>query len=312
MSVMFHFLNVGPGDCTIVHFPKRTRTKDNSSVDERVMMVDIYHHEDNSEYENVIAYYKRHFTDANGSIKPVFRFICTHPHQDHICGLAKLFKDSDIEILNFWDLDHEFEPEELDKHPTHKDDWNTYQQIRKSEKLPKVIRTYREDTPGKYWDDDEDRIAILSPSVELQNCAHYTSDGKRRGKHEIEIDEMSYALMIRINTRKVILAGDGSATPFWEDIYENCKHVIRECAILKAGHHGHEVAFHEDAVKLINPSLIVFSNSSNEDNDHGAVNHYAKTVPDALILKTCDFGTIRVAVPYNASNKITYWTENQT
>ena len=311
MGVMFHFLNVGPGDCTIVHFPARTRKKDGSSVYERIMVVDICHDESQQGYSDVIAYYKQHFTRDNGSIKPIFRFVCTHPHQDHICGLANLFENSGIDVVNFWDLEHEFEPEELDKHPTHEADWGSYVKTRKSTSSPKVIRTKREDTPAQFWNDDEDRVTVLSPSDTLIKYAHYTQDGKKRKKHEIEIDEMSYAFMIQINSRKVILAGDGRATPLWQDIYDNCKLAIAGCAVLKAGHHGQEAAFHEDSVKLMDPSLVIFSNSSEEDAEYGAQTLYAKAVPNALILKTCDVGTIQVKVPFNANESITYWTEAQ-
>ncbi len=62
---------------------------------------------------------------------------------------------------------------------------------------------------------------------------------------------MSYALSIRVNSRSVILAGDGRATPTWDDIYDNCKNILKTCWVLKAGHHGHETGFHEDAVKLM-------------------------------------------------------------
>ena len=39
MSVRFHFLNVGSGDCTIVHFPSRLCGE--RKIDERIMIVEI-------------------------------------------------------------------------------------------------------------------------------------------------------------------------------------------------------------------------------------------------------------------------------
>jgi len=162
MGVEFHFLNVGAGDCTIVHFPERTRNSDGYTKAERIMMVDINHHGDGDEYEDVISYYKAHFREPDGSLKPIFRFICTHPHQDHICGLHRLLNDREIKVLNFWDLEHEFEPENTDEHPTHEEDWRTYTRTRQSQDSPRVIRTCREDEPRQYWCDSEDRITVLS------------------------------------------------------------------------------------------------------------------------------------------------------
>jgi len=272
------------------------------------MMVDICHTE-GSDYTDVISYYKSHFTDSNGAITPIFRYVCTHPHQDHICGLANLFKNGGIEIANFWDLDHDFVPEDTDKHPTHADDWATYSEKRKSAKQPTVIRVTREDTPGDFWNDHGDRITVLSPSKALIRAAHYTEDGDKRASHEVEIDEMSYALLIKVNDRKVILAGDGRATPFWQDIYDNCLATISGISVLKAGHHGQESAFHEDAVKAMNPALVVFSNSEDDDQAFGAEILYQKALPSALILKTSVAGNIRVKVPFADSEMITYWVE---
>ena len=56
MAVQLHFLNVGAGDCTIIHFPKRESS--NRKKEERIMMVDINHDPENSNYQNVIDYYK--------------------------------------------------------------------------------------------------------------------------------------------------------------------------------------------------------------------------------------------------------------
>ncbi|GEM_PF-1204413 len=308
MGLMLHFLDVGCGDCTIIHFPSRMRENDGILIGERIMMVDINHDEE-AGYTDIIDYYRRHFTNANGTLKPIFRFICTHPHQDHICGLAKLFEESNITVLNFWDLDHDFVPEKVDEHPTHEDDWNKYEEVRKSADAPRVIRVKREDNPAQFWNDDEDRITVLSPSEKLKRFAHYTEDGKKRTNQEIQIDEMSYALMIRFNDHKIILAGDGRATPFWQDIYDNCKSEIKNCVILKAGHHGHECGLHEEALKIINPSLIIFSNSSEEDEANGAEKMYKKIMPEALILKTCDVGTIKIDVPFDSNEKIRYWTD---
>lgn len=306
MGVMVHFLNVGSGDCTIIHFPARTR-KDGREKSERIMMVDIYHHDDHPEYQNVIDYYISNFSKSDGSPKPIFRLVCSHPHQDHICGLKKLLDDKGIEILNFWDLDHSFEPEDFEGHPTHEDDWKAYKKLGGNDHPCTTIRTTRETKPKAFWNDDEDRITVLSPSNYLIQKAHYKENGEK--KETVEIDEMSYAFSIKVNDRRIILAGDGRTSPVWDDIYENCKNDLSNCAVLKAGHHGQEASFHEEAVKLMNPTVIIFSNSADQDKANGAEKLYAKAVPKALILKTCDKGTIKIEVPFDAEKAIKYWVE---
>lgn len=309
MPVKFHFLNVGVGDCTIVHFPSRIVTDSNGSVikekNERIMIVDLNHHDDHEEYEHVMDYYKSNpdFRNYDRSLKPIFRFICSHPHQDHICGLAKLFEDSEIKIWNFWDLDHKFLPEDFDHYETHEDDWNMYTKKRKGDGVT-VIKTHREDNPRDFWKDDEDRITILSPSLELIRKAHYSEDGSK--KNPVEIDEMSYALLIRINKRKVILGGDGKER-VWTDIVENCSDDIKNCSILKAAHHGHKAGFHDEAVKIMNPNFIVFSNSKEEDNENGAEKEYNRVLSGVTIYKTCNLGTLTAKVPFKSNEEIIFY-----
>ena len=302
--VKIHFLNVGCGDCTIIHFPRRVR-KDGKIKPERIMMIDIYHHENHDEYENIIDYYKKHFRNSDGSLKSIFRFVCTHPHQDHICGLSKLFSDSKIKIWNFWDLDHSFEPENFDGHETHEDDWNAYQEKRKSNCGDlTVIKTYREDKPRDFWNDNEDRITVLSPSKEMIKKVHEDKeDGTKRKPHEIKIDQISYALMIKVNNKKIIFAGDGKEQA-WCDILENCAENIKDCHILKAGHHGHESALHEDAVKHMNPKYVVFSNSIDEDKENGAEDKYAEILPNTTIYKTFLEGSIIASCPLDEEKEI--------
>ena len=120
---------------------------------------------------------------------------------------------------------------------------------------------------------------------------------------------MSYALLITINDRKIILGGDGRADPVWEDIYLNCKESIQNSIILKAPHHGHLSGFHEKAVKLMNPGLIIFSNNKDEDKENGAATEYKKAVPNSILLKTCDSGTIVVKVPFDSTKNVQYETE---
>lgn len=302
MSVDFHFLNVGYGDCTIVHWPERTAGE--ITKDERIMMVDIYHHEDHEDYEDAIEYYRRNFKKADGSIKPIFRFVCSHPHQDHICGLKKIFDDNGIKILNFWDLDHSFEPSDFEGHPTHEDDWEAYKKLGGNDSPATVIKTQREKKAQKYWDSEGDRITILSPSDKLIKHAHEKNDGSKRDPDAVEIDEMSYALSIQVNKRYVILAGDGRSSPTWEDIYDNCQDTLKTCSVLKAGHHGHECSFHEDSLKLMDPEIIIFSNSESEDEDHGAESEYDRVCPNADIYKTYLDGNIVVRVPFEETEEI--------
>ncbi len=293
-----HFLNVGHGDCVIIHFPERYRKSDNHKKEERIMMIDINQKEDLDTYEDIILYYKNNFPDGNGGYKSIFRFVCSHPHKDHITGLNDLFNDNNISIMNFWDIDNKFKPEEFedDNHPV---DWNKYEELKKSTTSPKCIVTDRQDPPRKYWDDDEDRITVISPSREIIKDVHSSKpDGTKRQPHEIEIDEISYSLLFKFNNIKVFLAGDGKEKCL-NDIYDNCLSDLKDIDILRASHHGQESAFHENLTKEMNPAYIIFSNSESEDRDHGAANLYSQALNGPIILKTCDHGTIILNISFD-------------
>ncbi len=130
-------------------------------------------------------------------------------------------------------------------------------------------------------------------------------DGTERKPHEIEIDNIAYALLLKVNDRKIIFASDGKEE-CWNDIFENCTDDINDCSILKAGHHGHESGFHKEAVEHMNPKYIVFSNSKDEDDSNGAESKYNEVVPNAIIYKTCDEGTIIANCPFDANEEITF------
>ena len=287
MSVKFHFLNVGDGDCTIIDFPERVVSSTNQEKSDRVMMVDIHHHDDHNEYEHVIDYYNKNFKDIYGQIRPIFRYVSTHPHKDHIKGLNTLLDN--IPVVNFWDIEHDFEPDKNGSNwEEYEEDWERYMELRKNKENPKILYYTDSVSPREYW--NEDRIEILSPSKELNDFVHKKEDGTFRTKEEIgsQLNNLSYVLLIHVNNLKIVLAGDAESK-CWEYIMEKHKDKIKNIDILKAPHHGRESAFHEEAVKHMNPKHIILSHSS--DCEHTVPEKYQKAVPSAEIYKTCDYGS---------------------
>ena len=102
------------------------------------------------------------------------------------------------------------------------------------------------------------------------------------------MNNLSYVLLIRFNGLKILLAGDAE-TKCWEHILENHKDKIKDIDILKAPHHGRESAFHEEAVKHMNPKHIILSVSS--DCEHTVPEKYQKAAPNAEIYQTSDAGS---------------------
>lgn len=288
MGVKIHFLNVGAGDCTIIHFPERTVKGSGKTKSERIMMIDINQCED---YTNVFKYYKKHFRDATGYVKPIFRFVCSHPHKDHITGIHELFEESGITIYNFWNVKNDFYPEDWIDDPS-PEDWEQYEKIknRQVDGL-NVFDLQRESTPRNFWDDTEDRITILSPSTELYECAHTKEDGTKRKGEAVKLNEMPFVLLIKINALRLLFASDAEGK-CWTDMLEGCESDLESIDILKAAHHGRLSGFNEDAVKKMSPTYIIFSNSKSKDEDHGAQDEYLEASPKSTIYKTWEYGNI--------------------
>jgi competence protein ComEC len=297
MSVKIHFLNVGAGDCTIVDFPSRTVKSSGRQKNSRIMMIDINDCGAEGDFTDVISYYKNNFKDSNGHIRNIFRFICTHPHKDHITGLDRLFNDKQIGIVNFWDVKNDFYPEDWENDPS-PEDWKMYEKIKKGELKDLTVLTYDDKTePKQYWKDDEDRVTIISPSTDLYNQTHFDSEGTKKQGEAINLNNTPYVLILKVNSISILFASDAENI-CWDYILEHHKEQIRDIDILKAAHHGRENGFYEDAVKLMNPRYIVFSNSEGYDCEHGAENLYKDTCPNAKIYKTCDLGDIICEVSF--------------
>jgi len=307
MSIKFHFLNVGDGDCTIVDFPERQWVSTGEKIDSRIMMIDIHHHDDHYEYENIIDYYKQNF-----GYRSIFRFICTHPHKDHLKGIRKLFEDSGISIINFWDLEHEFEPQkEGTEWEEYKEDWEIYCKLRKTKDEERLcVRRYWDHNKNiKYW--DEDRIQILSPSIELYKLAHKKEDGTDRCPEEIEIHTMPYVLLIRINNLKVLLSSDANQR-CWDFILNKYRNDISNIDILKAPHHGSESGFHKEVIKVMKPKHIVFSRSRESDNKYNAEYEYLRICPRAKIYKTFKEGSFILECTFSNPQRINFIKRNGT
>ena len=128
-----HFLNVGHGDCIVIkHNSGRITMIDinNGSIIDEKTFSELTQYYNFSLQEHIMAsvlennrnrllYEKGYdikltnpveFLTTNYSRQSIFRYIQTHPHLDHMRGLHDL-QISHIDIINFWDVKHNFKPE---------------------------------------------------------------------------------------------------------------------------------------------------------------------------------------------------------
>lgn len=274
MSYKLHFLNVGHGDCTVVEFASGNLSVvdiNNGKLDEDSKK-EVFNELGVSELDMFLKRSQRGFDESrflfekgydinltdpvdwlqNQGAGSIFRFICTHPDMDHISGLNKL-DNSNIEIVNFWDVNHNFEKDEsdFDKTKYNYDDWTTYCKLRKSTKNPKSLNLLRGHLRD-YWKDDG--IQILSPTQKLIDLAHEKDDP----------NPLSYILLIHRGKIKTYLCGDATNDITLPDMIEHYgddffKKNDGELVILKAPHHGRDSGYYKEFVDLIKPDIVIVS-----------------------------------------------------
>ncbi len=257
-NIRFHFLDVGDGDCTLIEFPSG-----------RIGLIDI--HTNHSFGNKTIEYIKEILQKRS-----LFRFILTHPHQDHLHGIKDLV-DAGIVIENFWHVKNNFRPDmENENWEDYKPHWNYYKNIEKK------LEFNLEDHNFDYL--IEDKIIVLSPSKELSKQAN------ELGEDNDGVHRDNYVLKILHGNFSALLCGD-SDCHLLTHLSQNNFDEIKNIALLKAPHHGTETHFNEDFLKKSNPRMIIF-HQGKERSKNCAKNLYQKSCPNSVIGITKEHGVL--------------------
>lgn len=307
--IKFHLLNVGHGDCTFVELPSG-----------RLMLIDINNSKSLSEtqlrvlasqenmtldnfrrfgsyslnksweeyYEGLLVDPVEYHRNVLGS-KDIFRYIQTHPDMDHMSGINRLFFEEKINLYNFWNIKHSKTKTKEDFENSSHDysDWLAYMKLTQgsgpndlgtNNKSIKVINNLRFSS-SQYWADDS--IDVLSPSISLRD----TEDAKSNWNN------ISYVLRFSHGGRTVILAGDAEKEA-WDSIIEDVNKTALSCDVLKAAHHGRKSGYHEPAVDIMNPSVVIASIGKKPESD--AHNDYKNKGAD--VFSTRSKGTITATI----------------
>jgi len=268
-----HILNVGHGDCIVVEPPSgrltvidinRSGEMDSTSLAEVLnslnpadaLLNQLLFQSGRLSYSALIAKngYDIKLTDPIAYIhglnvlstnpKRIFRFISTHPHMDHLSGFTCL--NGEVGIDNAWILPNSYTQDQTKLNDSQKQDWSLYKSFRDdTQNLIRVIWPYAGDA-GDFWTDDG--ITILAPTQELLRNADTSNDA----------NAMSYVVLIKHGASKVVLGGDAEKAT-WDYIVGNWPETIRNCQLLKASHHGRDSGYHQQAVKLMNPTYTAVS-----------------------------------------------------
>jgi len=195
--IRVHVLNVGRGDCIVVEFPSgrltvvdmnRSEKMDADSLAEVIQTWNpsgaandrLFYGAGMLGYKTLLqrAGYDIELTDPIPYIKAltqrpnntdkVFRFISTHPHMDHLTGIADLMQK--VGMTNAWVLPNSYTQDFSKLSESQKADWALYRSFRDNLQCTvTVVRPFARDT-GDYW--TEDGIKILGPNPALLKTAN--------------------------------------------------------------------------------------------------------------------------------------------
>lgn len=297
-----HFLNVGHGDCTFIELPSgrlmMVDINNSKTLPEQDLLALAAHHGLRSwqvvlktpEVKRWEDYYRSLLVDpvdyyrANFDGRAIFRYIQTHPDMDHMSGLFRFFMQEAIPLGNFWDLEHTKQCGEADFESSPYDyaDWVAYRLLRlgggPGDREHRVLHLTA-DAVGHFFTDDN--IQILSPTPDL--VSECNDDGSW--------NDASYVLRISYAGRTVILPGDAEKDA-WDGVLSRSPKAQLACDILKAAHHGRESGYHAEAVRAMDPSLVICSVGKKPDTD--ASDKYA--AHGATVLSTRYNGTITITI----------------
>jgi competence protein ComEC len=281
-------LNVGRGSCAVIAHPsgRRSMIDINNGRELRPMEREVLLSEGavdrlaalEASLVNPMEWYPQHFAGD------VWRFILTHPDDDHMSGLRCILRRESFGATVFWDLPHSKpigEPEDY-LTPEAYLDRALYELMRGDHAYsdlvwPQLLRPERFDE-AQYW--TEDQIEILSP-----NHAEVAWWNERE-----RWNDMSFVLRVRYGGRAVLLPGD-IEQPGWDAVAASCPDLSAD--VLIASHHGRKSG-HPGGVVMtgMGPQAVVVS-SDKLPLEHDAAQQY-RNAANGNVFSTRDHGTIQI------------------
>lgn len=253
-----------------------------------------------SGYPEAIARQRSELTDPIEFIKKnypgesLWRFILTHPDLDHMRGLKQL--QHNIGFANFWDTNHTKETPTFRSNSADEEDWCFYQSLRRGD----LVKHYtRGDAAFAFGKDEKglpggDNIEILSPTPELVGACNTAQKS----------NDVSLVLRVHHAMRSILLPGDAEELA-WDHMVDFYGTRLKS-NVLKASHHGRDTGYHQKALSVISPDLIIVSVGIKPDTD--ASNKYrqqtGKRVPSTryhgnIEVQIHDNGTVHWFVDRN-------------
>lgn len=267
-----HFLNVGNGDCNLIEHDSGhlsvidinfLKTSETQKTEEAILLEKSAvkgNFNQSAHPTNPIDYIQ------NLNYRTIFRFILTHPDEDHFNGIENLFNN--FKVINFWDINH-------NKEGSDNENWKFYKKVQKRDENPKVLNLYT-GSKGCYYNLTEenqiggDGLYILSPDKELVDIANETND----------YNDCSYVILFINQGKKIIFAGD-SHDNTWNKILVKShpyRKYINNIDVLIAPHHGRKSDRDFSFLEVLKPKLTLLGNAKSNNKEYNAYKKYGEII----------------------------------
>lgn len=235
--VSVHFIDVSQGDCQLIELPEG-----------KTMLIDAG---DNGTEDRIIDYIE------SLGIKKIDYLVATHPHADHIGGMAEVIANFDIGEIYM---------------PKIQNNTKTFEDM--LDVIGEKNLTITSAESGKVlFDYSGVRAEILSP---------------KKGETYEEMNNYSAVLMLQCGDKRFLFMGDAE-----KDVEEEILKKDLDADVLKVGHHGSTTSSSKKFLEKVGPEYAVIS--CGEGNDYGhphkeTINNLKKIAKE--ILRTDKSGTI--------------------
>ena len=209
-NIKIHFIDVGQGDSIFIELPNNETMLIDAGESSKEKIV--------SEYINTLGYNKINYV------------IGTHPHSDHIGGLAH--------IINSFNIEKIYMPKALSTSKTYENLLNTIYKNNKN------IITAKAGI--KIIDEDNLKINILAP-----NNNNYSN-----------LNNYSVVIKINYKSKSFLFMGDA------EILSENEILTDVSADIIKIGHHGSDTSSSESFLSKVNPKYAIIMVGENNKYNH--------------------------------------------
>jgi competence protein ComEC len=287
-----HILNVGRGSCTVIDSPSgratmidindggKLRPEEYEAIKQRsslTFLAEALIAKEEQLLDDPIEWFTAHIGTS------MFRFILSHPDRDHMAGIRRLLSsNAGIDITNFWDYDHTRRRTEAD-YPNNEAgwlDWQWYYGFHKQYPWEGVTWPNRlsplRGATGNFWTDDS--IQILSPTTSLiadcDKCDEY--------------NDSSYVIAVNHGPTSRLLAPGDVESKAWNGMI--AAGALGKANVLIASHHGRNSGYHEGAMDIIQPEVVIISSDVIPAKDDAIKKYKAR----ATVFSTRDHGTLTV------------------